>query len=375
MGQHGLVDSRAEVARRALDDAFAMADEFLGDSSGSAVGLFGNGLPETLISAHGVRPVHVNFGQAPNAAPMDEFIEPFVDIEVRIFLNRFAAGAFDGLRGIVFARDDAAALTAYQYATEWVRQGRSSGRPPRLFLFNLVHATTAPVAAFNRVQLQKLQAFLADLGFAAPSKEATAQAVSAASRRRALLDGLVAIADPATSSRWRNAGRFMATERHAQLLELALVGMNTPSASSPRLALVGSPIAAPAFFRMLARFGELVCDLQAFGHQWPGAWETQTDIDKLLATLAADPFSPRISPPQVHRKALVDAIIAASSDLVICRLAQTDDTFGWEVPRLAADLAERGIGFVNLGFCDPSPDADWLDDAGRKISSALESVP
>jgi hypothetical protein len=294
---------------------------------------------------------------------------------VRIFLNRFAAGAFDGLRGIVFARDDAAALTAYQYAAEWVRQGHTVGTPPRLFLFNLVHATTRPVADFNRVQLRKLQDFLGEVGFAAPSNQALAHAASVAAERQAVLAGLVALADPPTSSRWRNAGRFLTAERHSELLDAALVGMNASPSVSTRLALVGSPIASPNFFEMLSQFGNLVCDLQGFGHRWPGSWETQPDVDGLVAAMAADAFCPRISPPQLHRKALIEAIATGSCGLVICQLAQTDDTFGWEIPRLRAELAERGIGFVNLGFRDQHPDAGWLSGAARQISAALEQIP
>lgn len=126
---------------------------------------------------------------------------------------------------------------------------------------------------------------------------------------------------------------------------------------------------------MLSGFGQLVCDLQAFGHQWPGVWEPQPATDKLLLAMATDAYCPRISPPQLHRKALIEAITDSSCDLVICQLAQTDDTFGWELPRLAAELAECGIRFVNLGFRDQCPEAGWLSGAARQISAALERFP
>jgi hypothetical protein len=367
-------DGRVEAARRALDSAFDLADKVSRASASAAVGVCGHGVPETLISASGATVIHVNFGRPPAETPMDDFIEPFVDAEVRIFLNRFATGAFDHLRGIVFARDDAPALVAYQYASEWVRQGRATGIPPRLFLFNLVHASSDAAAEFNRVQLAKLQAFLGDIGLAGPTGQSIARATTLAARRHALLAKATARARPSAAFRWRNAGRFLALEQHVDLLETALEGLEGAAPKSCRLALVGSPVASPAFFDMLASHGDLVCDLQGFGHLWPGAWEVEADRDDLLAAIANDAFCLRISPPQRHRAALVEAITSSACNLVICQLAQTDDTFGWEIPRLRHELADRGIRFVDLGFRDPFPDTAWLSDASGKVAAALEST-
>lgn len=364
--------TKARMAQDALDAAFAATDRAARDLAGPSIGVFGNGAPETLIAAAGAIPLHVNFGRGEGKGPMDAVIEPFVDAEVRIFLNRFASGAFDAMSGIIFVRDDAAALTAYQYATEWVRQGRVPQSVPALFLFNLVHKTTPAAARFNQIQCDKLLGFLASRGLLAPTPEGLATTVEHATRRHSMLTALDRAVPGPVASRWRNAGRFVPLARHAALLENALANAAPAASGRPRLGLVGSPIAAPAFFDMLDRFGDLHCDVQGFGQVWPGAWEVHHDRGAMLEALADDPFCLRISPPGRHRQALIDAIARQDCALVVCQLAQTDDTFGWEVPGLVAALSEQGIGLVNLGFRDPEPDEAWLSLAADKIAAALE---
>jgi hypothetical protein len=358
----------------ALEAAWAAADRVAGADGVARLGIFGSGIPESLIAAAGAIPVHVSFGRAASAHPMQAVIEPFVDHEVQVFLNRFALGEFNAMAGIVFARDDAAALIAYQYANEWVRQGHAPDGAPGLFLFNFVHAPHAAASRFNAIQTDKLVDFLCETGLTRPDNSTLSAAANAAARRAGALQRLAASVPAAQAARWRQAGRFMAADRHSDLLEQAGGELGASPKSGPRLALVGSALDATGVYEMLDRIGDLVVDLQAHGHIWPGAWETSNGLDAIRASLADDPFCPRIVPPHRHRHALLDAIVDARCDLVICQLAQTDDTFGWEVPALAAMLAERGIGFVNLGFRDPWPDAEWLAQAEQQILAARDGA-
>lgn len=363
------------AARTALEAACAAADRFDGDARLPRIGVFGLGVPEGLVAAAGGLCIHVNFGAAPDQAPMRDVVEPFVDHDVRVFLNRFALGAFNGLAGIVFARDDAAALTAYQYATEWVRQGRAPAGTPPLFLFNLVHSQATAAIRFNRVQGEKLVDFLRRVGLERPGGETMAAQAALSRRRDALLQNAGAHASMSRCAQWRNAGRFMSAGAHVALLEQAVAGGAATPGPGARLALVGSAVDDPAVYAMLDSVGVLVADLQAFGQFWPGAWDLSSDMETMLSRLEGDPSCPRIVPPQAYRQSLVDRIVAAGCDLVVCQLAQTDDTFGWEIPGLKTALARQGIGFVNLGFRDHRPDAQWLGVARERVIEALEAAP
>lgn len=363
-------------AAETLARVFAAADSGAADLDTPIIGVFGNGAPETLIAASGATPVHVNFGARDESitGAMDAAIEPFVDPEVRIFLNRFADGAFDGFAGIVFVRDDAPALTAYQYALEWVRQGRAKGATPPLFLLNTIHAATAPVRAFNRTQIEKLIDFLTGIGLARVGDGELAEQVQHATRRHRALGAVTGSA--ADAMVFRNAGRFLPMQRHAQLLEEAADKAEPADAGGGvRLGIVGSPLFSERAHMTFGKYGSVVCDVQPFGQVWPGAWEDAATVETMLERLAGDAFCHRISPPNRYREAVVEALVAARCELVLCQLAQTDDTFGWEIPDLSRQLAASGIGFVNLGFRDAQPDDAWLARAGVLIERALEARP
>jgi hypothetical protein len=365
----------AASAAAALEHA-SMPQDFSSNSCDlPRVGLFGNGMPETLIAAAGALPVHVALGRSKATHQISSVIEPFVDEEVRHFLVRLMMGEFAGLAGIVFSRDDAPALIAYQYASEWIRQDRDRGATPPLFLWNLVHTGTRPAAEFNRIQTEKLFAFLENAGLRRPSDSSLASAGAAEAERSealAALQGVVGVTRSGrTAAAWRNAGRFMAAGEHASLLRSALASPAEVLNSTRRIGLVGSPLACPRTYAMIEQFGTVVCDQQPLGQVWPGPGNVNASLDAILTSTAADPACHRITPTGAYRAALLQNLVAAACDLVICQLAQTDDTFGWEIPALSAELAANGIAWVNLGFRDAQPDAAWLERASHKISQAL----
>lgn len=367
----------ADSAAALLLHAYNRRDRVADDATQPCVGLFGNGLPETLIAAQGALPVHL-----PNAAvdagdhPISAVIEPFVDHEVRTFLIRLMQGAFGRFKAIIFARDDAPAMIAYQYATEWLRQNRPHGAVPPLFLWNLVHTDSAPVARFNKVQADKLERFLVACGLPPRDEAALAMAANDEAARRDALAGMSAQRGEKLTGKtahiWRNAGRYLAAAHHAALLNDA-IPVDTVN-HTRRIAVVGSPLADMATYEMIEGFGAIVADLQPFGDDWPAAANREAELSTLLAMAAIDPACPRTTPADTQFRHLCAQIDAAGCDLVIAQLAQTDDTFGWEIPRLFKSLRDKGVICVNLGFRDPAPDAAWLNASADLIARALEDA-
>ncbi|MFC7703796.1 2-hydroxyacyl-CoA dehydratase family protein [Plastorhodobacter daqingensis] len=361
----------SEEAAAALEAAFNSRDEGC-SADMPRVGLFGNGIPEVVVAAAGACPVHLSMGRRALPHAIEQVIEPFVDAEARIFLNRLMQGDFAGYAGILFARDDIAALTAYQYAAEWIRQGQGAAGVPPLFLWNFVHTASEAAQAFNRIQLEKLTDFLQGQGLAQP-QHGWARAAGHEKSRRQALQRLEAWQGRgqggATAMQWRNAGRFMPAERHAELLEKALAAAGAPRGGR-RLGLVGSPLACVETYRAFESLGPIVCDLQPWGSVWPGDPAAVSEPASLLQALASDAASARIVPASAHRGALLRALETRRCDLVICQISQTDDSFGWEIPSLEAELRARGIGFVNLGFRDPEPDEAWRIAAAARLAGA-----
>ncbi len=246
-----------------------------------------------------------------------------------------------------------------------------------MFLWNLVHTDTAPVRAFNAVQAEKLFDFFVSIGRGRPDPAALQRAAADEVRRHTALSDLEAAVGAtvsgATAMQWRNAGRFMQAAEHAELLTSALARRTERLSTSRRIGLVGSPLACPRTYAVLETFGAVVCDLQPLGSVWPGPGNTADNVEAILAATATDASCPRVTPSAAHRAGIVKRLVDARCDLVLCQLAQTDDTFGWEVPRLFAELTDHGIACVNLGFRDPDPPVAWLDQAASSIARALEA--
>ena len=334
------------------------------------VGLFGDGCPEALVAASGARPVEAKAppkgaADLPRAPEVEAILERFVDPYAAAFLHRLAAGWYDGHAAVVFAQGDGAALTAYQYATELRRQGRVPPGGPRLLLWTLVRARTEAAGRFNAIQAERLVAELTALTGTSFGGLAAAQA--AEDRRRAALARMEAARPSARQALvWRNAGRWLAPDAHAALLDAATASAAAPD--GPKLGLVGTATIDPGFHAMLDRCGHLVADLQPYGEVWPRCHAGGPDLAGLARAVAADPLHLRAAPPAAYRRALLDGL--EGCEVVVAQVDPTDDGFGWEVPALRAALGERGVPLVDLGFRPPAPDAAWLDAAAARIAAA-----
>lgn len=354
------------------------------------IGVFGNSAPEVLLAAAGFRVLDVKATRDEDAdtaglSDITAYVEPFVDDHARCFLHRLARGDLAHCRAIVFGREDAAALVAYQYALELQRQ-QVIGPSPRLLLWNLEQGGEAAVLAFNRAQCERLWEQLTALGGVRPDARRLAAIVRAYHRRQAGLaeldpvQGLDAASLTAEECfEIRHAARYLDASIHADCLQAVLATLaDRPARSGPRLGLVGTALDDRSVYRMLDRVGVLVADLQPFGAVWPapvtepdGRWE---GTDTLLRDLAADPFSPRSRQPDQWLEAVVAACAAARCDRVIAQMDQNDDTFGWDLPPLREALAQRGIGLINLGFRDLRPSADWLRTAEQCLRTQTGAV-
>lgn len=319
-----------------------------------AVGLFGDDLPPALLAQAGLRGTCVRYatGPVPAQPQVQAIAERFLDARAAEFLHRLAAGHFDALAGIIFCRDDTAALTAYQYATELRRQGLLAPSVPPFFLWNLLHTDSAPVRAFNAVQVGRLQDWLA--GFGGTSLPApTLDLALTRAQHAARISGRDAMV-------WRSAGRWMTPAEHAAAL--ATLPLSSPRPGH-RIALLGGACDVPAWYEAIETAGTITCDLTLLG----GEAVHGPTIDDI----ATDPLHPRTVPAGRHRPAMVQAIVDAGCDLAVAQLDETDDTFGWDLPSVRRELAARGIPLINLGFRPVRPDAATC---ARVVAALREQV-
>ena len=372
-----------QQAIAALDAAFATKRP--PRNGDRLVGVFGNGLPAALLPSMGFSAVDVKMSPEAELSvctpEIEPYVEPFVDDYARVLLHRLFAGMLDDLHAIVFCRDDASALVAYQYALEFRRQNIVRRPAPKLLLWNMVHRASEPAAAFNALQVKKLRA---DLGAPASSGsfEHDLQAAFANERTRraalAKLDELRKADRPAITAIegfvWRNAGRNLDAEVHADLLAHACCA--TESRQEPplrrRMGLIGSATDSVTLFAMLECHGAVVSDLQPFGEVWPGPSGEGT-LAGILEAEASYPLCPRAEPSALHRDAIIARCVADRCEIVVSQLDQNDDSVGWDLPSLARAFGEHGIKLVNLGFRDHRPDQAWLEAASQIIRAEVEA--
>lgn len=351
--------------------AFSERADGVRETGAGLVGVFGEGVPLPLVAAFDALAVDVkapplaDASGGPQAACVAAVVEDFMDPFAARFLHRFAAGAFDRFALIVFARDDVAALSAYQYAQELRRLGMVARPGPRLHLWNLTHGGSAAIARFNAAELARLMRTLAEVFGKDPSDASLAAAIAAERRRAAALAALPAGGEEGFVR--RNAGRWLTPEAHAAALSAQAAGGGTPD-HGPRIALLGTACDTPVLHRACAGLGRVVADLQDYGRA-PAAPPAEADATALVAALAADPLQIRAAPPHRFSRALVEG--CATADLVISSVDRTDDAFGWEMPMLRDAVTARGARFLDLGFRPFRPDAAWCDAARGRIAEAL----
>lgn len=365
-----------------LEERFGSKEAPAGD--GPLVGVFGNGLPPALVAASGCRLVDVMMvpdEQLGVRAPaLDAYLEPFLDEYTALFLNRLSSGCFDSFDAIIFPRDESAALTAYQYALEFARQGIGSGKWPALILWNLIHGRSDAIKVFNLKQANTLTQQLEALGGHAPDAKSIAAAAADERDRAMALAALAKLVEERHISggeamRWRNAGRYAPAAEHAYLLREAGKAAASPTAVREgfRIGLIGTALSDARVYATIERFGTVVCDLQPFGQVWPAPTNLRGafGVPALVEAEASDPLNPRAPDMANRQDKMAGSLMDAQCDLVVSQYDQNDDSFGWELPALRDRLHSHGVPVLDLGFRDVRPDNGWLASAQAALSQAF----
>lgn len=333
------------------------------------VGLFGDGLPEALIHAAGARPVEVKAPPLADATAgplrpeVSEIAEPFLDDFSARFLHRLAAGAFDHMALLVFARDDVAAQAAYQYATEMRRLGMLPSTGPCLHLWSLLHTEGAAAQRFNRTELDRLETALHKVTGQGIDAQALADAQAREARR---MTSMARLAGHAQAFMLRNAGRWLDAAHHADLLD----SLPTPAvAGGRRIGIVGTACDLPVLQELAQELGHVAADLTPYGDLWPGNHAGPALAGDLIDQVATHPLHLRANPASKFDQALAEGL--RDCDLVLAAVDRNDDGFGWDLPALTALCEARGTPLVMLGFRPFRPDTAWRDAARKKIAEVL----
>lgn len=304
------------------------------------IGVFGACAPLGVLAARGIVAHDVSLRRAAPHAPVDRFVEPFMDPFAWSILRGLGAGALDDFGAIIFLRESPGALHAFHYAKELARRGVIGPNAPEPVLLNLIPSGTERARRFNLSELDRVEAVLRSLGWAPTD----------VSSPEALLRDVLAR---------QGAGQMGGAE--AFECRLALTGGNAvpPALPTPRapklgarLALLGAPMGGAGLHQKLDQIGALIFDQQAAGQR-----EAARDT---LEGYAANPWAAR-QPKPLYLDALRAALTSRRIEHVFWQVDPHDDLWGWLWPQVQGICTALGCKVTNLGFLPRWPTSEQLD--------------
>jgi len=300
-------------------------------------------LPEELFHAAGFTPILLlhrreGHGQAQAHLP------GFTCWVVRSVLDQALAGDLEGLAGVALAQtcDAVQAL-----ADLWPRA------VPQLPVFYVAmpHHLAAPAARpYLLAELQRLRRRLEEMTGQALGDDALQASIGLYNRTRALLGRLHELADrlPAPALHAALGAAFlMPKELYHPLLAELLKELPPAASGSPRLVVVGSELADPTLYQVIAEAGgRVVADLLDLGQRHFARPVDETNDP--LAALADHALSllptPTKHQPQQRREAhLLETVRAHQADGVIFARQKFCEPHGFDYVPLKAALERAGV--------------------------------
>jgi benzoyl-CoA reductase/2-hydroxyglutaryl-CoA dehydratase subunit BcrC/BadD/HgdB len=311
------------------------------------VGLMGAVSPFELVLAAGAYPVRIGPTQGRPTPTADYYMDDVISPDTKSLFESAVTGEFEFLDLLVCSR---AEDKLYYYLKEMVRIGRGA-KAPRLHMFDLLPSRREAVREYNQDNV----AWLVDaIERAVGRKIADADITEAArltNRSRALQrrlmslrwDGKVAGSEAIEAI---GASYFMDAAPYAEALEAWLGTLEASPATQkgPRLLVATSePFSHTHLHRRLEAAGAVVVsEDDQWGARAPGDDIVTTGNDAQGAILNKywlDTAHGSVQPREAREAWFLEQIRRPDVDGIVFYLPPSDHQFGWDYPRLAAEVA------------------------------------
>jgi len=320
------------------------------------VGLTGPTAPVELVLAAGLFPVRISPSTREVTELADRYMDAVISPDTKSLFESAMNGDFEFLQLLVLTRSED---KLYYYLKEMLRLGKGAKFPP-LHMLDLMGSRREAVRSYN---LQNLD-WLLDSLQRASGHEITDSAIHSAieqtNRCRALQRQLLAL-------RWSRqlpgsdaliaigAGFYMHPQSYADALQSYLADLaatRAPASSGPRvLVLTSEPLTHLTLHRRIEAAGAVViAEDDEWGARAPGSDPPLAGSarESLFQKYWLDVAHPGVYPPQARESWLSAQLGAADLQGVIFYVPPSDRQFGWDYPRLAAQVKAAGKQSVLL---------------------------
>lgn len=315
-----------------------------------AVGCVGADMPIEALLATGRSFAHLPWSVGAATPWADQWLESSFPQWSRSILEQWHAGAFDGLREVVFSRGDDASQRLYYYVRELQQRGRLRGPIPRIFDLALIPRESSLDHSARAVTL-----LVRELG---GDPSSLADGILRANSVRNQL-GSIQRARSGDGPWFERLTRAVLWNEPGEWLDR----IEAPAATAvhrPRLLLAGS---VPPDGRLHAAVEEGGASVVAETHGYR--------LDRFDTAINAEGEDParaiarhvmrRSVGPRAHvdhAQWIVQQSQACRATAVVLWLTREDEGLAWQLPAQRAALTAAGVPFLAL------PAAHWLAEDG-----------
>lgn len=308
-------------------------------------GITSNTIPWEILTAAGYTPRLLEDDDEPTPYA-DRFMEDVFDRRIRVIFDRLCAGTWSDLEIVVIPRTSEQEHKLYLYLREASRQQYSKAIP-QLYLYNLLHIREPESYDYG---LERTRQMVRDFEV---SESALSEAIAASNRARGCVREILrkrreGFLEGSTAVDWIRG--FYAEDRgvFADRAVDQLKGLKTPVAGNrPRILIKGAPLKDTSLHKMVeAAGGYVVAEDDWRGSRAAGDRDVYTSANPVTALFEKyfyDEVSPRIQPASERDKWFQREIEERNIDDVLFHIPLQDDVAGWDYPRHAAWLGERGV--------------------------------
>jgi benzoyl-CoA reductase subunit C len=366
-----------ELLRAHYRDRLMAVRALRASGASGVVGLTGPTAPTELALACGWFPLRISPPEGIATPTATHYLDSVVASDVQVLFECAMRGDFEFLDLLVLTRGED---KLFYFLKEMVRLGRGAAVPP-IHMFDLMGSQRAAVREYNLQNLNWLMAALERASGRQITDEQLRRSVGLTNRCRALQRRVL-------EQRWAGrvrgveamqvigAGSYMHPSRYAPALEQYLQELEAAPAltPAPRLLVASSePLSHLHLHQRLEEAGGLVvAEDDPWGSRAPGDDIASAGDPKqaLLQKYWHDTAHAGVSPRDARQAWFLGQFQRPDLDAVIFYVPPGDRQFGWDYPRLAAQVKAAGKPALLLR-------RDAADDAAVSglISDFIAALP